>query len=180
MEAEQPPPVNEEYDPTENDEKVLKVLQKGRANPLHIREESGLAKQRVNESLERLRSAGWVRKVTRGLYELVNDPRGGNTNNTLSFTPLGSKNVSYGPSSRADAAFVLRVGTEDGTVELHLDEDEMYELWTEVQHTPWPDTLDEQEEAGRLRQRLVDLAMGADEEMLRDALNALDPHWQER
>jgi predicted transcriptional regulator of viral defense system len=75
MEAEQPPPVNEEYDPTENDEKVLNVLKGGRANPLHIREESGLAKQRVNESLERLRSAGWVQKVTRGLYELVDDPR---------------------------------------------------------------------------------------------------------
>ncbi|WP_235728480.1 hypothetical protein [Halosimplex carlsbadense] len=115
--------------------------------------------------------------------DLLDELRGvvcGDSPADLSFTPLGSKNVSYGPSSRADAAFVLRVGTEDGTVELHLDEDEMYELWTEVQHTPWPDTLDEQEEAGRLRQRLVDLAMGADEEMLRDALNALDPHWRER
>jgi len=98
----------------------------------------------------------------------------------LNFTPLGSKNVSYGPSARGDAAFVLRVGTDDGTVELHLDEDEMYELWTEVQHTPWPNTLDEQEEVGRLRQQLVDRAMGADAKMLRDALDALDPHWQER
>jgi hypothetical protein len=115
--------------------------------------------------------------------DLLDELRGvvcGDSPADLSFTPLGSKNVSYGPSSRAGAAFVLRVGTEDGTVELHLDEDEMYELWTEVQHTPWPGTLDEQEEAGRLRQRLVDLAMGADAEMLRDALNALDPHWQER
>jgi len=75
MQAVEGPPVNEEYQPTENDEKVLSVLQEGRANPLYIREESGLAKQRVNESLERLRSAGWARKVTRGLYELVGDPR---------------------------------------------------------------------------------------------------------
>lgn len=75
MVAAEAPPVNEEYKPTENDEKVLEVLKGGRSNPLYIREESGLAKQRVNESLDRLRSAGWVRKVTRGLYELVDDPR---------------------------------------------------------------------------------------------------------
>jgi len=77
MKAVQAVGVNEEYAPSENDEKVLKVLKEGRANPLYIREESGVAKQRVNESLDRLRSAGWVRKVTRGLYELVEDPRDG-------------------------------------------------------------------------------------------------------
>jgi hypothetical protein len=104
----------------------------------------------------------------------------GDTPTDLTFSPLGRKNVSYGPSSRGDAAYVLRIGTDDGTVEIHLNEEEMYELWTETQHTPWPDTLEEQDEAGELRQKLVDLAMGADAEMLRDALNALDPRWQER
>ena len=69
------PSVNEDYEPTEIDEAVLKVLNEGRANPLYIREKADLPKQRVNESLERLRSAGWVKKVTRGLYELVGDPR---------------------------------------------------------------------------------------------------------
>ena len=69
--------MNEGYQPTENDEKVLNVLKEGRSNPLYIREESGLTKQRVNESLGRLRSAGWVQKVTRGLYELEEDPRDG-------------------------------------------------------------------------------------------------------
>jgi phosphoglycerate-specific signal transduction histidine kinase len=98
----------------------------------------------------------------------------------FTFLPLGKKNISYGPSARDDAAFVLRVGTDEGTVKIHLNEDEMYELWTEVQHTPWPDTLDEQDEIGYLRQQLVDRAMGANAEMLRDALEALDPHWQER
>lgn len=68
--------VNREYDPTEQDEKVLEVLKDGRANPMLLREESGLEKQRVNDALTRLTSAGWVRKVTRGLYELVDDPRG--------------------------------------------------------------------------------------------------------
>jgi len=67
--------MNEEYEPTDNDEAVLSVLKDGRANPLHIREESGLEKQRINDSLQRLQGAGWVKKVTRGLYELVEDPR---------------------------------------------------------------------------------------------------------
>jgi len=98
----------------------------------------------------------------------------------LTFSPLGKKNISYGPSRRGDAAFVLRVGTEDGTVEIHLDEEEMYGLWTEVQHTPWPDAPDEREEVGELRRKLVERAMGADAEMLRDALDGIDPHWQER
>jgi len=67
--------VNREYEPTEHDEKVIRVLKDGRANPMLLREETGLEKQRVNDSLTRLTSAGWVRKVTRGLYELVDDPR---------------------------------------------------------------------------------------------------------
>ena len=67
--------MNENYEPTEIDEAVLEILKEGRANPLYIREKADLPKQRVNESLERLRSAGWVKKVTRGLYELVGDPR---------------------------------------------------------------------------------------------------------
>jgi predicted transcriptional regulator len=70
-----PTPVNENYEPTDHDEQVLTVIEEGRANPLHIREETGLSKQRVNDSLDRLCSAGWVKKVTRGLYELVDDPR---------------------------------------------------------------------------------------------------------
>jgi hypothetical protein len=96
------------------------------------------------------------------------------------FEPLDAKNVSYGPSDRDGAAFVLRVGTEDGAVRIHLDEEEMYELWTEVQHTPWPDRHEEDEEIGRLRSELVEKAMGADAEMLRDALNEMDPHRDER
>lgn len=67
--------VNRDYDPTDRDEQIIRVLKDGRANPLLLREETGLEKQRVNESLQRLTSAGWVRKVTRGLYELVDDPR---------------------------------------------------------------------------------------------------------
>lgn len=71
--------MNRDYNPSDHDEQVIRVLKEGRANPLHIREETGLSKQRVNDSLDRLTSAGWVVKVTRGLYELVDDPREGPT-----------------------------------------------------------------------------------------------------
>lgn len=98
----------------------------------------------------------------------------------LIFTPLGSKNVSYGPSQRGDAAYVLRVGTGDGTVEIHLDEDQMYELWTEVKHTPWPERAEDDGEVGRLRGEVVERIMGADEEMLTDVLETIDPHRTER
>jgi len=67
--------MNEEYDPADSDELVLEVLKEGRANPKWIREQTGLKKQRVNDALERLQNAGWVRKLTRGLYEIVDDPR---------------------------------------------------------------------------------------------------------
>lgn len=67
--------VNRDYEPTEHDEQVIGVLKEGRANPMYLREQTGLSKQRVNDALQRLQSAGWVRKVTRGLYELVDDPR---------------------------------------------------------------------------------------------------------
>lgn len=70
--------MNENFEPTDVDEKVIAVLKEGRANPLYIREETGLRKQRINNSLDRLTSAGWVSKVTRGLYELEEDPRNQN------------------------------------------------------------------------------------------------------
>ncbi|MFC7044645.1 MarR family transcriptional regulator [Halobacteriaceae archaeon GCM10025711] len=69
--------VNRDYSPTDDDEKVLSVLKGGRANPLLIRQETNLSKQRVNHSLSNLVAAGWVTRITTGLYELVEDPREG-------------------------------------------------------------------------------------------------------
>ena len=77
--------VNENYEPGDNDEQILDVLKEGRdenepwgrANPLYLRERTGLNKQQVNYALNQLMAAGWVRKVTDGLYELVTDPREG-------------------------------------------------------------------------------------------------------
>jgi hypothetical protein len=78
---------NEEYAPSENEEEILNVLKEGqgssqpwgRANPLFLREQTGLNKQQVNYALRQLIAAGWVTKVTEGLYEFVDDPRNGNT-----------------------------------------------------------------------------------------------------
>lgn len=67
--------VNEEYEPSDNEEYVLDVLREGRANPKYIKDRTGLNGQQVDYALNKLIAAGWVRKVTKGLYELVVDPR---------------------------------------------------------------------------------------------------------
>ena len=59
----------------ERDQKVLEVLLEGRANPLLIREETGLEKGEVNTVLVRLSRAGYVEQVTRGLYEITDKGR---------------------------------------------------------------------------------------------------------
>jgi len=70
--------VNEDYEPSESDEWIIDVLAaEGRVNPYLLREETGLSKQAINERLKQLTAAGWVRKVTRGLYEFNEDPRDG-------------------------------------------------------------------------------------------------------
>lgn len=71
--------MNENFEPTELQETVLEVFKaENRVNPLRIREVTGLQKQRVNDALRDLLAAGWVRKVNRGLYEFVGDPRDNN------------------------------------------------------------------------------------------------------
>jgi len=80
--------------------------------------------------------------------------------------------VSYGPANGEE--WVLAVTTEaEGRVEIVLDEAMMYELWTEVRNVPWPDASHHTEERSRLVRQLVHAANGADEAMLRDALETL-------
>jgi len=75
--------VNEKYDPTEKDEQVLTALKRGRnekepwgrANPRWLIDETGLEKSNVEFCLRSLSNAGWIRRVSRGLYEFVDDPR---------------------------------------------------------------------------------------------------------
>ncbi|WP_367176122.1 winged helix-turn-helix domain-containing protein [Haloarcula rubripromontorii] len=55
---------------------VLEVLREGRATPRYIREQTTInSKQNAQHHLQKLRADGRVEKVSRGLYELVEDPR---------------------------------------------------------------------------------------------------------
>jgi hypothetical protein len=68
--------VNTDYSPDDREEAVLAVMRdEGRVNPYLLRDETGLEKGAVNTALSNLTAAGWVSKVTRGLYEFVEDPR---------------------------------------------------------------------------------------------------------
>ncbi len=75
--------VNENYEPSANDELVLEALKEGReeghpwgrGNPRWLIDETGLEKGNVEFSLRSLRDAGWVERIARGLYEFVEDPR---------------------------------------------------------------------------------------------------------
>ena len=69
--------VNKSYSPSEKEERVLACLKEGRVTPKLLKEEFDLNDQQVNYALSQLIAAGWVRKVTTGLYELVEDPREG-------------------------------------------------------------------------------------------------------
>ena len=55
----------------DRDREVLRVLDSGRANPYHIREQTGLGKGETNTVLNRLGRSGYVEQVTRGLYEIT-------------------------------------------------------------------------------------------------------------
>ena len=75
--------VNEEFELTDACEAVLDVFKEGRetegpwgrANPRYLIDETGLEKQNVEYQLRRLRDAGWIHNIARGLYEFVEDPR---------------------------------------------------------------------------------------------------------
>lgn len=100
--------VNENYSPTEKEEAVLEVLRKeNRANPYLLRDKTGLGKGDVNTALSNLRAAGWVVRVTRGLYEFVEDPRrertAGNSTEATERDSEGSK-AAVSPISRERVA----------------------------------------------------------------------------
>jgi len=78
--------------------------------------------------------------------------------------------VSYGPGSLEEDGWVLSINCEEERVEVTLDEESMYHLWVEVRGVPWPSREDRTKD--RLVRQVVDRANGADEEMLRDALEA--------
>lgn len=83
------------------------------------------------------------------------------------------KALSYGPWDSDGEEWALSVSTAgDGRIRLLFADDAMYELWTEVQHVPWPR---DPEPKGTLVREVVEHARAADAETLRDALDVLEP-----
>jgi len=75
--------VNEDYEPSDAEEKILDLMQQGRNNgdpwgyttPAHVRQEIDIDEGNESFHLRQLTSAGWIHKVARGFYEFVEDPR---------------------------------------------------------------------------------------------------------
>ncbi|WP_256288804.1 hypothetical protein [Halobellus inordinatus] len=91
--------------------------------------------------------------------------------NTERLRVEGARGIVYGPAVDAEG-YVLAIGTDERRVEIELDEDAMYTLWTEVKGTPWPEP-DRMAEKDRLVRQVLHAANGADEEGLREALRVL-------
>ncbi|WP_168215979.1 hypothetical protein [Halorussus marinus] len=82
-----------------------------------------------------------------------------------------ARTVAYGPAGANSGEWALRFTSEDGErVVVRLEEDSMYELWTEVHNVPWPSREDSRHD---LQREIVARAERADEEMLRDVLDVL-------
>lgn len=75
--------VNESYEPSEREERILNLLKEGReegepwgrVTVKYVSTELEIRRQYINRDLGSLASAGWVIKPVKGLYELVEDPR---------------------------------------------------------------------------------------------------------
>lgn len=70
--------VNENYTPNEREERIIDFVKDepgGRVTNRYVRENIGLPAERVDPALNNLEKAGWVKRLTRGFYELVEDPR---------------------------------------------------------------------------------------------------------
>ncbi len=94
---------------------------------------------------------------------------GGFETRTLRVGP--ARTVAYGPAGANSGEWALRFTSEDGDrVVVRLEEDSMYELWTEVHNVPWPSREDSRHD---LQREIVARAERADEEMLRDVLDVL-------
>jgi hypothetical protein len=75
--------VNPDYNPTHEEERILELMQEGRESgdpwghttPAHIRNELDIDQGNESFYLRQLTNAGWIRRIDRGFYEFVEDPR---------------------------------------------------------------------------------------------------------
>jgi len=74
---------NRDHEPTERQEQCLALLKEGRdegvpwgrVTPNYVVEQTDMRRQYASRALGRLKTAGWVRKIAKGLYEFNADPR---------------------------------------------------------------------------------------------------------
>lgn len=84
---------------------------------------------------------------------------------------VGDRGISYGPGRDDEPGeWCLRLATDDGRIDLLLDEDAMYDLWVEVQNVPWPRDGSEKED---LRREVVEHTGRMDAEQLREVLGII-------
>lgn len=69
--------VLESDDLNEADGEILDELHHGRANPSYLSNQLGIDRSYINQRLKRFQEHNHVDKLSRGLYELVEDPREG-------------------------------------------------------------------------------------------------------
>jgi hypothetical protein len=152
--------VNEQYEPTENDEAVLNAFKDGRergepwgrANPRWLIDETGLDKGNVEFSLRQLTSAGWLRRVARGCYEFVSDPREDTDDGTdltrLQRESAPSRRSESGGTSESDVEADQRAS--DGQESPAVDEERVEDIVQEVS-TSWDDDdrLEDRRDAAR-------------------------------
>lgn len=73
--------VNEDHSPSDEEEEILEIMKDGRDRPGEpwgyatpgFLKEQGV--DSVDFHLRQLRTAGWIKQVSRGFYKLVEDPR---------------------------------------------------------------------------------------------------------
>jgi len=62
-------------DRKEIDDQILDLLRDGRNVPSNLADDLGVSRQYVQQRLQLLEAADYVRNIGRGVYELINDPR---------------------------------------------------------------------------------------------------------
>ena len=63
------------HEPSETDQKILDTLREGRNIPSNIADDIGVSRQYVQQRLQILEAANYIRNIGRGVYEVVDDPR---------------------------------------------------------------------------------------------------------
>jgi hypothetical protein len=80
--ASQSPPVLDESDLNDTDDRLINLLHTGRVTPQYAADHLDVSRTYSSERLKRLVEHNHVNKIAGGLYELTNDPRPGNYDDT--------------------------------------------------------------------------------------------------